>query len=255
MMISLSTQYYQFILAQGIVSGFGQSCVATTVMSCIMTWFRRRRAAALGIAISGSAVGGVVMPIMFTQLIPRVGFPWAMRIVAFMCLGLCLTACVLVKSRLKPKPEPLLLKDYTGPFKEKTMLLLYVGCLLFFGGMFVPASYIIVQAQAAGVNAALLGYLLPIWSAARLVFLSSSPSDNYSRFMSLVSPDALSQGSSPTSSAASTRRPCFWAHPRCSLSACGFPECTTRTPSSRMPCYTASHQAPYSASPRPASRR
>ncbi|KXJ85446.1 major facilitator superfamily domain-containing protein [Microdochium bolleyi] len=168
MMTSLSSQYYQFILAQGIVSGFGQACVATTVMACVMTWFRRRRAAALGIAVSGSAVGGVIMPIMLNQLIPRVGFPWALRIVGFMCLALCATACVLVRSRLRPKPQPLLLVDYTGPFRDRTMLLLFVGCFLFFGGMFVPATYIIVQAQAAGVDAALVGYLLPIWSAASI---------------------------------------------------------------------------------------
>ncbi|KAJ1323078.1 MFS transporter MCT family aspergillic acid transporter [Microdochium nivale] len=168
MATSVSTQYYQFVLAQGICSGIGQSCVATTVMACIMTWFRRRRAAALGIAISGSAVGGVVMPIMLNQMIPRVGFPWAMRAVGLMCLALCATACLLVRSRLKPKAEPLLLTDYTGPFRDRTMLLLFVGCFLFFGGMLVPGSYIIVQARDAGVDAVLVGYLLPIWSAASI---------------------------------------------------------------------------------------
>ncbi|KAH7025091.1 riboflavin transporter MCH5 [Microdochium trichocladiopsis] len=168
MMTSLSTQYYHFILAQGIVSGIGQSCIATTTMACIMTWFKRRRAAALGIAISGSGVGGVVLPIILTQLIPRIGFGWAMRVVGFLCLCLCVTACVLVSSRLKPKPEPLLLKDYTAPFKERTSALLFVGCFLFFGGMFVPQNYIVVQARQAGVSENFVAYLISIWSASSI---------------------------------------------------------------------------------------
>ncbi|KAJ1334015.1 MFS transporter MCT family aspergillic acid transporter [Microdochium nivale] len=45
------------------------------------------------------------------------------------------------------------------------MLLLFVGYFLFFGDILVPATYIIVQAQAAGVDAALVGSLLPTWSA------------------------------------------------------------------------------------------
>ncbi|KXJ95165.1 major facilitator superfamily domain-containing protein [Microdochium bolleyi] len=168
MMTSLSTQYYQFLLAQGIVCGIGQSCISTTTMACIMTWFKRRRAAALGIAISGSAVGGIALPILLVQLIPRIGFGWTMRVMGLLCLCLCVTACVLVSSRLKPKPQPLLLRDYTQPFKEKESALLFLGCFLFFGGMFVPQSYILVQARNAGFDPELVVYLIPIWSAASI---------------------------------------------------------------------------------------
>lgn len=168
-MTSLSTEYYQFILAQGIVCGIGQACISTTTMACIMTWFKRRRAFVLGIAMSGSAVGGMTMPVLLARLTPRIGFGWAMRAMGLLCSCLCATACVLVTSRLTLKPTPLRLRDYTQPFKEKVSALVFMGCFFFFGGMFVPQNYILVQARAAGFDEALVVYLIPVWSAARSV--------------------------------------------------------------------------------------
>lgn len=62
MTISLSTQYYQFILAQSICTGLGASAIFFSTSSSISTWFKKRRALALGISSSGSATGGVVVP-------------------------------------------------------------------------------------------------------------------------------------------------------------------------------------------------
>jgi len=173
MMTSLSTEYYQFILTQGIVCGIGQACISTTTMACIMTWFKRKRAFALGIALSGSAAGGITLPILLVRLIPKIGFGWTMRAMGLLCFCLCATACVLVTSRLSPKPQPLRRKDYTQPFKDKVSALVFLGCFFFFGGMFVPQNYVLVQARAAGFDEGLVVYLIPVWSAARLavVFL------------------------------------------------------------------------------------
>lgn len=167
MMTSLLTQYYQYILTQGFVTSLGSSAVSTTAMACIMTLFKKKRATALGLAVSGSAAGGVVLPIMMTQLIPRVGFSWAMRIVGILFFALCGIACVTVKSRLKPKPAPLKLKDYTMPWKQPTMTLIFLACFFFFGGMFVPFSYILVQAEHAGTSPSLVQYMLSIMNASR----------------------------------------------------------------------------------------
>jgi MFS family permease len=62
MMTSLSTQYYQFILAQGIVSALGASAIFYASMSSVGTWFFKKRATAFGIMASGSSLGGVVLP-------------------------------------------------------------------------------------------------------------------------------------------------------------------------------------------------
>jgi len=62
MMVSLSTQYYQFLLAQGICSAVGASAIFFAANNSIATWFFRRRALAFGIVTSGSSLGGVILP-------------------------------------------------------------------------------------------------------------------------------------------------------------------------------------------------
>jgi MFS family permease len=167
MMTSLSTEYYQFFLAQAIVSAAGSGAVFNAAMSSTTTWFFKRRSAAFGLIASGSSLGGVCLPIMMNHLIPRIGFPWTIRIIAFMFLGLCGISCVTVKSRLPPRPKPFLLKNYLKPFTEPAMAFTMIAGFLFFWGMFLPFSYITLQAQAAGMDANLAQYLLAILNAVR----------------------------------------------------------------------------------------
>jgi MFS family permease len=136
-------------------------------MACVGTWFFKKRATAYGIMASGSSLGGVILPIMVTKLIPEVGFPWAMRSAAFMILGLMIIANLTVKSRLKPRPKPLVLMEFIRPFNDPPFLLITLGSWFFFFGMFLPFTYIILQAQADGMSANLSNYLIPILNAAR----------------------------------------------------------------------------------------
>ncbi|KAH9905703.1 major facilitator superfamily domain-containing protein [Xylariomycetidae sp. FL2044] len=165
MMVSLSSEYYQFILAQGIVGALGSSAVFNASMNSVMTWFFARRAAALGLMVSGSSLGGVVLPIMMARLIPRIGFPWTMRTLAFMFLLLCAVACTTVKSRLPPRPKPFVVADYLRPLREPAFALVLCAGFFFFWGMFLPFNYILLQAQQQGVDPALVPYILPILNA------------------------------------------------------------------------------------------
>jgi len=166
-MVSLSSEYYQFLLSLGVVSSLGSSAVFNASLSCLSSWFLRRRGAALGIVASGSSLGGVVLPIMMTKMTQSVGFPWAMRAVAFLFLGLLTIACFTVKSRLPPRPRPLVLTEYFTGLKEPVMALSVAAMFFFFWGMFLPFNYIILQAINQGMDANLASYLLPITNAVR----------------------------------------------------------------------------------------
>ncbi|KAF7524802.1 hypothetical protein G7054_g11291 [Neopestalotiopsis clavispora] len=169
MMTSLSTQYYQFFLSQSIVAAAASGAIFNAAMSSVVTWFFKKRGAALGIVASGSSLGGVCLPIMMNHLIAKLGFPWTMRIIAFMFLGMCGIASVTIKSRLPPRPKPFNIQDYVKPFKEPVMVLTMLASFLFFWGMFLPFSYITLQAESAGMDPSLAQYLLPILNAVSIL--------------------------------------------------------------------------------------
>lgn len=117
--------------------------------------------------VTGSSIGGVVLPIMVTKLIPRIGFGWTMRVIAFMMLGLLVIASLLIKSRLPPQRRTYSLKDFVDALKEPAFVLLTLGGLFVYFGSFLPFNFIIVQARASGMSDNLASYLVPIVNASR----------------------------------------------------------------------------------------
>ena len=118
MMASISTKYYQFLLSQAVCSPIGASMIFYPAFSAVITWFHKKRALAIGIAASGSSLGGVILPIMVSRLVVEVGFGWTMRICAFLILGLLIVANLTVKSRIPPHPKPVHLMDFVRPLQE-----------------------------------------------------------------------------------------------------------------------------------------
>jgi MFS family permease len=167
MMTSVSKEYYQFFLAQGICSPLGASFVFSSALSCTATWFDKRRALAFGVVSSGSSLGGIVFSTMLSRLLPSIGFGWTVRIAGFIVLALLVIANLTVRSRIAPVPRPVKFSDYTSPFSEVSFVLLMLASCCGFFAMFVPINYIVLEAQEDGVNRDLAGYLLTILNAAR----------------------------------------------------------------------------------------
>ncbi|KOS36679.1 hypothetical protein ACN38_g12568 [Penicillium nordicum] len=168
MMASLSTDYYQFILAQGICSPIGASAIFNASVNSVSTWFAKRRGFALGVTASGSSLGGVIFPIMVTQLIPKVGFPWAMRICAFVILFMLGIANLTLKSRLPHRPKQFDILSFVRPLAELKFALTLAAAFCFFWGMFLPFTFVITQAERYGMSANLAGYLVPILNASSI---------------------------------------------------------------------------------------
>jgi MFS family permease len=58
MMLSLCTEYWQVFLAQGICMGLGAGLLYIPSLALVSIWFDRKRALAMGVVMSGIAVGG-----------------------------------------------------------------------------------------------------------------------------------------------------------------------------------------------------
>ncbi|KAF7880095.1 uncharacterized protein EAF02_007732 [Botrytis sinoallii] len=86
MLSSISSEYWHFILAQGVMFGIGSGCLFIPSIAVLPAYFDKKQALALGVAASGSAIGGVVFPIMLNQLQPKIGFGWSIRVIGFIIL-------------------------------------------------------------------------------------------------------------------------------------------------------------------------
>jgi MFS family permease len=164
MMTSLSTKYYQIMLAQGICVGIGAGFLFIPSVALLPQYFHKRRALANGIAASGSSIGGVLFPIMFRQLESKIGFPWAARIIAFLSLSTCSISIGVMRQRFKPQEKRALLQ--LSAFREAQYSLFCLACFLSFLGFYNFLVYVQSSAINAGIVNANLGfYLLAILNA------------------------------------------------------------------------------------------
>ncbi|KAL8953618.1 MAG: hypothetical protein Q9222_000544 [Ikaeria aurantiellina] len=194
MMASLCSKYYQFLLAQGVCSPIGASMIFYPAMNSTGTWFFERRALAFGIMASGSSLGGVILPIMVDKIIAHAGFPWAMRGVSFLLLGLLIYANLTVRSRLPPSPKPWTLLEFIRPLGELSYFLVVFASFLFFFGMFLPFTFVILSAQRDGMSTDLAFYLIPILNAVS-IFGRTIPgyiADKLGRFNTMIFTSFLS---------------------------------------------------------------
>jgi len=137
---------------------------------------------------SGSSLGGVIYPIMVTKLIPKIGFPWTMRAAAFMILGMLIIANFTVKSRLTPRPRPLILMEFIRPLMEPAFGLVCAASFMFFFGTFLPFNYIILQAQSHGMTVDLSNYLISMLNASSIFgrILPGIWGDQFGRFNVMI---------------------------------------------------------------------
>ncbi|KAI9301907.1 major facilitator superfamily domain-containing protein, partial [Cunninghamella echinulata] len=96
---SLSTELWHLLLTQGLLFGIGCSIIFYVSMSVIPQWFNKREGIALGLASSGSCIGGLVMPFIMTPLNRQLGASWCYRILGFINLAIGIIACILFKDR------------------------------------------------------------------------------------------------------------------------------------------------------------
>ncbi|KAL2818238.1 major facilitator superfamily domain-containing protein [Aspergillus cavernicola] len=166
-MTSFSTKYYQVFLAQGICVGLGSGCLFTPAISLVGTYFSTRRGLATGIAASGSSAGGIFYPIVIRRLIVQVGFPWAVRVMAFTMLGTLGIGIALLRPRLPPRRSGPLV-DFAA-FKDPAYSTFVIGLALGFTAFFIPFFYSEIYALNIGVDSELSFYILCVMNAGGLI--------------------------------------------------------------------------------------
>ncbi|KAL4751796.1 hypothetical protein BDW72DRAFT_192657 [Aspergillus terricola var. indicus] len=188
MMTSLSKEYYQFALSQSVCSGIGASLVFTPCMTAPMTFFRKKRAVAGGLTIAGSSLGGVIFPLMVVRLIPKIGFPWTMRVCAFIILGLLLITNFTISSNLDHRQRPFKLSQHLQPMQEINYLFMCLSSFFLYWGMFVPFDYIVSAGIHEGMSSSMAFNLIPILNGASFLgrTMPNILADKYGRFNVMI---------------------------------------------------------------------
>jgi MFS family permease len=198
----MCNSFWETMLAQGIGCGIGVGLLFLPAISILSQYFFRRRALAIGIAVTGSSIGGICLPIMLNNLIQSHGFEKAVQYTGYIMLASLVLACALMHPRLGPnkhhvdKPRPKQL------FKSQPYTLVVIGLFLVALGLYFPIFYLQVSstgpihrrcsptplsqvfAEEHGIQSNIVFYTLPILNAAS-VFGRISPNFLADHFGSL----------------------------------------------------------------------
>lgn len=167
MLVSLCHEYWQLMLAQGLCMGVGHGFLFITSIAIIPAYFSTKRSFALGLAASGSSLGGVIYTIVFHRLVDahRLSFGWATRILGFMALATLIVPCIFLRPRKTTGSPRRKIIDFDG-FKELPFSLFNLASFIGFIGLYIPFFYISTFASSkAGLNDTIAFYMLPILSA------------------------------------------------------------------------------------------
>lgn len=145
----------------GIAMGFLQipACAA------VFQYFDKKRAIAIGVVVSGSSLGGIVMPIAVSKMLnsSSLGFGWSVRIIGFLIMPFMAFAIVTITARLPPRTTRFWIPE---AYRDPKFILLVIALFFTFVGLFTPIFYIPTYAVTRGMGPTLAGYLSAILNAA-----------------------------------------------------------------------------------------
>lgn len=186
MMLSISSTYWQVLLAQAVCVGLGAGCLFVPGVAIVSTYFSRKSSFATGIATSGSSLGmlcsgtviapslkfdisgGIVYTLVLQRLEAKIGFGWACRVLGFIMLATLSISLITMRVRLLPLQRRRIFD--ISAFKEPAFTLYGVGLMLAFMGMYIPFFYIQNYAiSRKAMHAEQASYLLITLNAGSLI--------------------------------------------------------------------------------------
>ncbi|KAJ7621068.1 MFS general substrate transporter [Roridomyces roridus] len=193
-MTSISTQYYQYILAHGILFGLGVGMMFYPSMSSVSTYFCKYRATALGVVASGSSFGGVMYPIMLTRLFELVGFGWGVRISGLLS-GVCCCIAIAAVTRYAPPKQRGAASKLSETFRDSRFVLLAAGSCFVALGLFIPFFFIVDYAHDLKIPAQMDFIILAVMNSGGIAgrIAPAYLSDSLGRF-NLLAPAACVSG-------------------------------------------------------------
>ncbi len=191
MVLSLATEYWHVVLAQGVCVGLGSGLIYVPAVAILPTYFNTRMGLAIGLAASGSSIGGIIYPVAFYKLIDEIGFGWSVRALGFIALATLVVPNLVMKMRVKP-PKARALLD-TSVLSDGPFLIFTLATLIGFMGLYTMFFYLSYYTKARHITSeALSFYIVPILNAASIFgrTIPNAISDKTGAF-NLIGPGAV----------------------------------------------------------------
>ncbi|EEU38029.1 uncharacterized protein NECHADRAFT_47977 [Fusarium vanettenii 77-13-4] len=144
-------KFYHFLLSFGVLGGISASLLFNPSLAAVGHWFYKRRAFATGLACTAGGIGGVAFPLVILYLGPKIGFPWAIRVIALINAVSGAVACCLLRKRLPPNKKAGASIDLKALSDLKYAATTAAIFLIEFA-VFIPYSYISAYALHYGFN-------------------------------------------------------------------------------------------------------
>lgn len=113
-------------------------------------------------------MGGVIYPVVFKELLPKVGFGWATRVIGFIALATLIVPIAIMKPRLPPPAKARALFDGTA-WKNPSFDVFSAALFFTFVGLYLPFFFIPSYASVhLGTTDSFGFYLVSILNAASL---------------------------------------------------------------------------------------
>jgi hypothetical protein len=96
-LLSICKTFWQIFLCQTLCVGFGYGLCFVPSLALVSTYFDKNRSTAIAILTTGSCTGGLVFPAIAERMFPTVGFPWAVRTIAFVQLAFVVAAGLILR--------------------------------------------------------------------------------------------------------------------------------------------------------------
>jgi MFS family permease len=161
-------ELWHFVVSFGLLCGFGSSLLFTPSIAAVGHFFKARRGLATGVASTAGGIGGIVYPFLLTRLIEKIGYGWATRVIALICLVCSTIGIFLLKSRLPPAKNATAHPNFLI-FKSLPFLFTTIGVFLLEFSLFIPLGYISTYALHKGFDRDFSYNLIPILNAASVI--------------------------------------------------------------------------------------
>lgn len=132
--------------------GLGGALLNNPADAVIGHFFNRRRGLATGLAATAGSIGGIVFPLILQATLPRLGYPWSMRILGFILLALAVPANLLVRTPLPPPEETASMWPNFRLFLDPRLACCCGGIFFKEYGVLIRLTYVVSYAADHGLD-------------------------------------------------------------------------------------------------------